>query len=393
MFATIARNAAIVAMMLGCFTQSWADDELGIGSKAPNVDIEYWISNNDGLYEEIKEFEPGKIYVIDFWSSQFLPSIRMMPVMALLQEKYADEDVQIISVSDQDIDTVQQFLETRLPGDKEKRSFGDLTNSYCLTADPDRSTHKDYFEAAGQTGIPVSFLIGKTGEIEWIGHPGEIEKALKGVIAGDWDREEAKKENAKRKKLIEDAQKAGMKVAGIIQKVRTMINDDEEDAAIDLLNEAVEDEELELFADKIDFLKMTLLVQRNSERLNRELQDFIKRYEEDPTAVNNMVWTIYERYEAKGDVDEAVLETCLEGSKQAVKGLPDSPALLDTLAHFTYLVEEDLDKAIELQAKAVELGEDREEDLRPFLEELQKEKKTGKKPSAGQPKQTDESDF
>lgn len=38
-------------------------------------------------------------------------------------------------------------------------------------SDPDGSVTKDYYEAAGPNGIPVAFIVGKTGEIEWIGTP------------------------------------------------------------------------------------------------------------------------------------------------------------------------------------------------------------------------------
>ena len=43
-------------------------------------------------------------------------------------------------------------------------------------------------QAAGQNGIPTAFLVGKTGLIEWIGHPMTMDKPLAQVVAGDWDR-------------------------------------------------------------------------------------------------------------------------------------------------------------------------------------------------------------
>ncbi len=164
-----------------------ADDLLTVGSKAPSIDIEHWLSTGNGKFEPVKEFEPGKVYVLEFWATWCGPCVASMPHIAELQEKYADKGVQVISVSDEDLETVQGFLEKEVPGEDKK--FGELTSVYCLTTDPDGSTHKDFFEAAGQDGIPTAFIIGKDQKIEWIGHPMEMEEVLAKVIEGSWDRE------------------------------------------------------------------------------------------------------------------------------------------------------------------------------------------------------------
>jgi hypothetical protein len=69
---------------------------------------------------------------------------------------------------------------------------------YCLTTDPDRSAHRDYMLSAGERGIPCSFLVGKSGLVEWIGHPMSLEEPLLEVIAGTWDREKYKIAYAKK---------------------------------------------------------------------------------------------------------------------------------------------------------------------------------------------------
>ena len=48
--------------------------------------------------------------------------------------------------------------------------------------------------AAGQSGIPTAFIVGKTGQVEWIGHPMTMDEPLAQVVAGDWDRAAAKAE-------------------------------------------------------------------------------------------------------------------------------------------------------------------------------------------------------
>ena len=75
---------------------------LTIGSKAPSIDISDWISDNDGLFEHIKKFESGSVYVIEFTSVTFRDAGRLMTINSDLQEKFENDDVQIISIWAQD---------------------------------------------------------------------------------------------------------------------------------------------------------------------------------------------------------------------------------------------------------------------------------------------------
>ena len=97
----------------------------------------------------------------------------------------------MISVSDEDMETVQKFLDRPYTegGEEGPATFRELTSAYCLTTDPDRSTAQAYMAAAMQNGIPACFLVGKTGVVEWIGHPMRLDEPLSKVIDGTWDRD------------------------------------------------------------------------------------------------------------------------------------------------------------------------------------------------------------
>ena len=142
----------------------------GIGSEAPSIEISNWVSNGDGKFEEITDFKSGNVYVVEFWATWCPPCIAAMPHISELQTKFEDKGVQIISVSDESLAKVEKFLEKKVRG-KDDETYGELTANYCLTCDKDRSVHTSYLRAAGETGIPTAFIVGKTGEIEWIGHP------------------------------------------------------------------------------------------------------------------------------------------------------------------------------------------------------------------------------
>lgn len=145
---------------------------LTIGDKAPAYSIEHWVKGSP-----VTAFETGKIYVMEFWATWCPPCRDSMPHLSKLQEEYKDR-VTIIGVSDEDLSTVTDFLG--------KDGWPEKTN-YTLATDPDNSTFTDYMRSAQQNGIPTAFIVGKGSTIEWIGHPMEMDKVLKRVVAGEWD--------------------------------------------------------------------------------------------------------------------------------------------------------------------------------------------------------------
>ena len=62
-------------------------------------------------------------------------------------------------------------------------------------------------------GIPAAFLIGKSGKIEWIGHPVEIDEPLELVVADKFDAVAYQKIQAERKRLTAE-------VGGVLQLVQ-----------------------------------------------------------------------------------------------------------------------------------------------------------------------------
>ena len=350
--------------------------KLTIGSEAPDLDIEHWVSDNDGSFEHVTKFEKGKIYVVEFWATWCQPCIAQMPHLADLQKKFADQGVQVISVSDEEIDTVEEFLDRPVRGDDQERSYRELTGTYCLTADPDKSVWKDYLLAAEQGGIPCVFIVGKTGLVEWIGHPGLMDKPLKQIVNDKWDRDEAlvafnkANKQMKQRRLLTKA----------VQTLNQMRLNAEDEEAIEYLSGLINNEEYEFAKGILTTMRLQLMVLTGHADAASALIQFTKENRENSMALNEVAWGIYEQHEAQGDVSREVLVAAKATAEAAVKAEPDSDAILDTLAHYIYVVDGDLDKAIEIQKKAVELAGDRAAEIKPFLDQLLKEKETGKKP-------------
>lgn len=165
-------------------------EDLTIGSRAPAIDIEHWFHDK----KPIGSFEDGKVYVIEFWATWCGPCIASMPHIAELQERHGD-DVTVIGVSVEDPETIEKFLDR----EKDDTTFREITSAYWLTSDPDESVSRDYMRAAGEGGIPTAFIVGKSGLIEWIGHPMRLDEPVSKIIAGEWDREAYAGERAEEK--------------------------------------------------------------------------------------------------------------------------------------------------------------------------------------------------
>jgi thiol-disulfide isomerase/thioredoxin len=194
-------------------------EDLAIGSKAPVIEIEHWFHEK----EPITSFEDGRIYVIEFWATWCGPCIASMPHLAEIQKKHGDA-LTVISVSDEDPEKIEKFLDR----EQNDTTFREITSHYWLTTDPDRSVNGDYMRAAGEGGIPTAFIVGKTGVIEWIGHPMRMDEPIEKIIAGTWDREAYAAERAEEKL-----------VRGQMAKISRLMQNNKFDEALAQLDELI----------------------------------------------------------------------------------------------------------------------------------------------------------
>ncbi|MFM8892122.1 MAG: redoxin domain-containing protein, partial [Planctomycetia bacterium] len=149
------------------------------------MDIEHWLNDRAA----ITTFEKDKVYVIEFWATWCGPCLTSIPHLRDLQIEHKDA-ITVIGVSDESRETIDAFLEREQDG----TTFRDITRQYWLATDPDGSVKRDYMRAADQNGIPTAFIVGKSGDIEWIGHPMRMDEPLAQIVAGTWDRESYKRQ-------------------------------------------------------------------------------------------------------------------------------------------------------------------------------------------------------
>jgi thiol-disulfide isomerase/thioredoxin len=140
----------------------------------------------------VEKFEPGKLYVVEFWASWCLPCLAAMPHLSDIQEKYKEQGVIVIAVDAREPEPsrgeacVKQFdrlMAFRVAAEK--------------TADGKGLMAQKWLDAAGVPGMPSTWIIDRSGKIAWMGHPAQVERVLAGVLRGDYDPAKDRQLNAK----------------------------------------------------------------------------------------------------------------------------------------------------------------------------------------------------
>jgi thiol-disulfide isomerase/thioredoxin len=146
--------------------------KLAVGDAAPTLAIAHWVKG-----DAVNRFEPGKVYVVEFWATWCAPCIANIPKLTALQDKFKDKGLVVIGVSSSDrrgVEDVRPFVERM--GERMK---------YVVAVDDAFKTGASYMQAVGQNGIPYAFIVDQTGKLVWHGHPAEMEPIVERVISGD----------------------------------------------------------------------------------------------------------------------------------------------------------------------------------------------------------------
>ncbi|MEM8866203.1 MAG: redoxin domain-containing protein [Planctomycetota bacterium] len=376
---------AVVAIGVGCTSiaqtateasageDSEATDLLTIGSAAPTLDIEHWVQTGDGRFEPVTSFDEGQVYVVEFWATWCPPCIASMPHLSSLQQKYADQGVTIVSVSDEPLDTVTNFLEREAEGQTneagEPLTFDEITSVYCLTSDPDGSTNLDYMQAAKRDGIPCAFLVGKDGRIEWIGHPMSVDDPLEQVVAGTWDRE-----------AFATQFKAAQEFQASMERIQLLLRAGKFDQARATLDELISSAPTADLATRaaqaklnIEFSIYQRLLSTDQTAALDQMKNLVAMVDNNPQAINSITWLVV-RQANTGEANPELIEAAISTIEPIMESGDADASLVDTLAHLVHL-QGDLDRAIELsQAASAEATGRLKASIDKFLEELQAEK-------------------
>lgn len=147
---------------------------LTIGSQAPALTGVTWLKG-----EPIDEFRKGKVYVLDFWAIWCGPCIQAMPHLSELREKFKDRDLTVVAITTADDSnpaaSIKNFVEAR---------SADLSIDFAMCESD--AMNQAYMVAANQQAIPCSFVIDQTGNLAYIGLPGDLDIVLEKLYNGTW---------------------------------------------------------------------------------------------------------------------------------------------------------------------------------------------------------------
>jgi thiol-disulfide isomerase/thioredoxin len=148
---------------------------LKVGDAAPPLTVGSWVKG-----DPVKNLEPGKLYVIEFWATWCVPCKRSIPHLTEMTKENPDVTFIGCDCWEKDESLVAPFVQ----------NMGDKMDYHVATDSrpgKEGSMATNWMKAAGRNGIPAAFLVDKDGKIAWIGHPMAMEPVLAKVKAGTYD--------------------------------------------------------------------------------------------------------------------------------------------------------------------------------------------------------------
>lgn len=330
-----------IGLLMSLCLPFYAQATLKEGDKAPPLKVAKWLKG-----QPVQRFEPGKVYVVEFWATWCGPCRRSIPHLTELAQKYRGK-VTIIGVSiwenprnntsDDYIPHVEQFV----------REMGDKMNYIVAVDDPKGTMARTWMNAAGQNGVPTAFVIDQRGRIVWIGHPmGELDEVLQQVLAGKFNWQQRARERQARER--DEAA-----VMQLFQRLEQLRQQKKYEDALKELEQAEKRYPAykETFAlTRYDFL--LYVDEQKAYALARQLAN--GEYKNNPNALNMLAWSIVE------DNTERPLKSpdyalAVEIAQRAVQLTQEKdPFILDTLAYALFK-QGKVEEAIRYQEKAVAL--------------------------------------
>ncbi len=348
---------------------------LMLGDPAPAIQVAEWVQG-----KPVSRFEPGQLYVVEFWATWCGPCKVAIPHLNELARQYAGGAGQVAvqfvgvsvweNISEDEPYWVPKFVQEM--GDK---------MTYTVAADLVQASKepglmaKGWMEAAGQRGIPTAFIVDRAGRVAWIGSPFAIDKPLADIVAGKWDIEAAAKKYA-----------LDMRLEGVTAKLRKEITRSKKEkdfaSALRLLDEAVAQEAALEAAFGLEKYFLMLELQRSGEAATYGQRLVSQVLADNPSQLNYLAWTIVD---PQGKWKSGDYALAVQAAERAVMLLEEKDAsILDTLGLALFKAGQ-VARAIEVQEKAVALVtgvkemKEIEIELRGRLDEFKNASRTAKK--------------
>jgi thiol-disulfide isomerase/thioredoxin len=159
----------VASVLSGTKSMPLPDGPFAPIASAPALQVSQWVKG-----EPVTLGAPdAKIVVVDMWATWCKPCRGFIPHTTELQRKYRDQGVVIVGLTaGEEPETVASFV----------RALGDEMD-YTIALDENMATALAYYRITGVEGIPYTYLVNRTGEIVWHGHPMDVGPAIEHLLA------------------------------------------------------------------------------------------------------------------------------------------------------------------------------------------------------------------
>lgn len=356
--------STVVAFVFACIAvaspaaaERLPQPDLRIGVAAPPLKIMKWVKGTP-----VEELQEGQTYVVEFWATWCGPCIRAMPHITEVAQKFEGRTtVMGISIAER----LQERTEDSLLALVEPfvAEQGDKMGYNVGIDGPEEEMSKTWFKAAGQRGIPCTFVVGKDKKIAWIGHPMQMDKVLEQVVDGTWDVKAAAAEQTKKWEHEQDL----LEVMEPVTAATRARDYKALAAAIDVAVSKMPETEVQLRPVKFDALLRT-----DEAAASAFMKESAKQgvFEKNPTEAYNFWMAMNRHAETLKSPDWATLAELLD---KAVEARPKSYTIMAALAD-VFAKQAKFDKAVEMQKKAIDVANESESRVPAAWIEQQKKK-------------------
>ncbi|MDA9441485.1 alkyl hydroperoxide reductase [Bradyrhizobium sp. CCBAU 51745] len=149
---------------------------LGLESPAPPIKVENWLRG-----QPLTSFQPGKVYIVEFWATWCAPCVAALSDLVQLQEKYRDSGVEVLGIAARERAETAEEARSKLDAWLTEK----LPNlNYRVGFDYTREMNKLWMDPSFSVGIPTSFVVDRDGHIAFIGSPTQLEEVLPKILTG-----------------------------------------------------------------------------------------------------------------------------------------------------------------------------------------------------------------